>query len=242
MSIEFTPEKVAEARQALEALLDSTDPSALNGVNAQRLVTNLTRLLKALSPEERQQILAIDGVAGFSIDTLKRCEQAVVLLNDTVSRLSAAKVQTKEAQVPMDLVKEAYAHRARLSKLLDFYLEDDAEAVIELASIRQGTGYDDLVNDLFRLANLAESRQAALANERRFTAQTVPDTRDLAARFMAALSDDETDDAARILDEQRRLYTLIKDNYAELAAAARFALRDAPIGDGFSSLRAISMR
>jgi len=70
-----------------------------------------------------------------------------------------------ETQLPQALVQQATAVKARMQATCEYCL-DDGDAARELASIRSGTGYDDLKHDLRRLAVLYRDRKADLSGRK----------------------------------------------------------------------------
>lgn len=128
-----------------------------------------------------------------------------------------------EAQLPQTLVQEATAVRARMLATCEYCLDDD-ESARELASIRSGTGYDDLKHDLRRLAVLYRDQQAELSGKR-----YDPGDQDKAK----ALADDinlrqRGTTAAEQLLTERRLWTLLRAAGDRAFEAARFVTHDVP--------------
>lgn len=242
MPISFTPEAVTAARDALAAALEAADPISLAGTSARKLAINLARQLNQLSAAERAQLQALDGVAGFAGASLTTCEHAVVLLwNNTQVRDTAA-AQADDRQIPIALLTEAADSRALLLKVLDYHLGDDAAVVAELADIRKGSGHLDLASDLQRLAKLARSQAAELAGDRYLPADAAAQADALATRILGDYVTNDEDERLRALDEQRRILAVLDAAYAEVSAAARFALRGTGIAETFQSLRVISRR
>lgn len=242
MSIEFTPEAVAAAQAALGPALARTEPISLSGTSARKLAVNLATQLKQLSADERAQIGALHGIAGFDIAALTTCEQATALLWDSTRARSTAAAQADDRVLPVALLTEASDQRALLFKVLDYHLGADPAAAAELASIRAGTGHLDLATDLQRLAKLAGAHAATLAGDRFLPADAVARADALAAQMLGLLTDNAPDDRLRTADEQGRILAVLNAAYTELSAAARFALRNSPIGETFESIRSISRR
>lgn len=241
MAIKFTPEGAADARQALAPLLATAEPMALSGTNTRKLVINLGQQLNGLSAEDRALIESMHGVVRFDFGALTRCEQAAELLHALTTDRQRLDAQASDAQVPAALVNSAVAQRATLLKVLDYHLATLPEAVTELASIREGSGYSDLATDLQRLADLADTHAALLADDR-FLGDGVTQARALAKDIFGHLSVGESDEKGRLRDEQGRVIAILHAAYTELAAAARFALRGTSIADTFASLRSIARR
>ena len=241
MPIQLTPEAAAAAREALTAALTATDPIRMTGTNARTLAINLAKQLNALTDAERARVDALDGQAGFDADVLRTCAHAVALLHAMATERQKADAQADDAKVPVGLINNAVGQRALLFKVLDYHLGADVQAAAELASIRAGSGHVDLATDLQRLADLAEAHSDALAGDR-YLGDGVGQARALAKQIFGHLSAGDDDARLRLQDEQGRVLAVLDAAYAELAAAARFALRDAAVGATFESLRSISRR
>lgn len=136
--------------------------------------------------------------------------------------LSVRAAQT-EAQLPQSLVQEATAIKARMQATAEYCL-DTSEAVRELASIRSGSGYDDLKHDLRRLAVIYRDNKADLSG-RRYD----PDDE---ARALA-LADDinlrqRGVSGADQMKLERRVWKLLRSSGERTFAAAQFATDGMP--------------
>lgn len=129
-----------------------------------------------------------------------------------------------EAQLPMSLVQDATALKARMVSTAEYCL-DQPEAVRELASIRSGNGYDDLKHDLRRLAVLYRDYKADLSGKRY-------DPHDESKAL--ALADDinlrqrgpTTADQMKL---ERRVWKLLRAAGERTYAAAHFVTDDLPL-------------
>jgi hypothetical protein len=72
-----------------------------------------------------------------------------------------------EGQVAAALHHEATTLRARMLRVLEYHLGDDAALAARMAAIRGGKGSIDLRNDLLALAELYRQHHAELADDRR---------------------------------------------------------------------------
>jgi len=137
--------------------------------------------------------------------------------------LSVRAAQT-DAQLPQSLVQDATAVKSRMQATAEYCL-DGADAVRELASIRSGTGYDDLKHDLRRLAVVYRDNKAELSGRRY-------DANDEAKAF--ALADDinlrqrgpSTADQVKL---ERRLWKLLRAAGERAYAAAHFVTDTLPL-------------
>ncbi|HRE89529.1 MAG TPA: hypothetical protein PK095_10345 [Myxococcota bacterium] len=129
-----------------------------------------------------------------------------------------------EAQLPQSLVQEATAVKARMQATAEYCL-DGTDATRELASIRSGTGYDDLKHDLRRLAVLYRDYKSELSGKRY-------DPNDEAKAL--ALADDinlrqrgpTTADHSKL---ERRIWKLLRASGERAYAAAHFVTDTTPL-------------
>ncbi len=137
-----------------------------------------------------------------------------------------------EPHLPESLVRDATVTKSRMMATAEYCLEDE-EAVRELASIREGTGYDDLKHDLRRLAVVYRERKADLSGRRYDAAD---EQRALSLADQINLRQRGTVSASQLLLE-RKLWSLLKRTADRVYAAAHFATEHVPLTQ--KSLRSI---
>lgn len=130
------------------------------------------------------------------------------------------------AKVAPELASEAIALRARMYKLVEYHLGDDAGVAAQLGYIAEGSGHLDTANDLEALSDLVASHVEALAKDVRFyRASDVVDARRLAREIYTQLGvgrgAGEVDWGAL----QGAVWPLLQTAYAEVRRVGRFLAR-----------------
>lgn len=190
----------------------------------------LTRRLLALPATE------LDA-AKLLID-LPLCAQAVL---HAQGLLASAEAQEPTSRLPATLIDEATTLREHLLHVTEYHFSADPKLGAELRDIRSGTGYQDLAQDLTRLAKVYTDQAATLKLDGRFYNPTDATTAlKLAARITSELSPATT--AAQARDQAWRTWSLLGHTYEELAAAARFLLRHDDGEESFPKLTSTSRR
>jgi hypothetical protein len=128
-------------------------------------------------------------------------------------------------QVPEAIVEEATALRARMLRLLEYWMMDDPAVLAELAAIRQGTGYQDLANDLIALGSLYGRFGETLAQDKKlYQPGDAASAARLAGTILHNLGLAATAEQNEWAAMQPRAWTLLLDTYEEVRRAARFLL------------------
>lgn len=129
-----------------------------------------------------------------------------------------------EAQLPQALVQEATAVKARMQATAEYCL-DQPDAVRELASIRSGTGYDDLKHDLRRLAVIYRDYKADLSG-RRYDAADETRALTLADDINLRQRGPSTADQSKL---ERRVWKLLRAAGERTYEAAHFVTDTLPL-------------
>lgn len=242
MHIEFTPAAVATAHAALDARVAAATPLILRGVKPEQLVLNLTALLRSLSDDQAARLRGLNGQVDFNARCLDDCQHALVLLWEATADRDKAEAQATDATVPAALIGQATELRALLHRVLEYHLWDVPAALTELARIRAGQGHQDLALDLQAQAELIAAHAARLAGDQRMPADAQAQAHSLADAILNHLTDDEKGEAHARRLAQQRIIAVLNADYTELSAAARFALRNTPIAERFTSLFSVARR
>lgn len=134
--------------------------------------------------------------------------------------------QASSATVPDTIVKPAYEVRGRMLTLLDYYFSDKPSVQREIARIREGSGYQDLANDLLDAAQLVEDPEvfAVVRDDRKnYQRDDVKRARDLAGQIFELLGLTGASASAKITETAHRVHTALDRAYAHHALAGRFA-------------------
>ena len=151
-------------------------------------------------------------------------------------QLQTAMATTTEAKVDPKVIASATAVKKRMMKVVEHNL-DSAAALLEISSIRQGTGHKDLAEDLGRLARLYETYVAEIEHDRKhYQTGDVTEAYRLSAQIMDQLGATATREHPQEQDLAARAWTVLLAAYEEVAAAGRFLLRKEGGDDIFRSL------
>jgi hypothetical protein len=125
-------------------------------------------------------------------------------------------------QPPGELAQTGFALRARMLRVIEYNLEDDADIAARVATIRQGGGYLDLANDLVALATIYTTRQKELSLDRkRYVPEDSETAEAIASRLLTHLgtADRKKTDWAEM---QGRCWTLLQGTYEQVRRGGLF--------------------
>jgi hypothetical protein len=129
------------------------------------------------------------------------------------------------AAVSKEEVARAYELRGRMVGVLQHWHGDRHDIAVDLAQVREGSGHQDLANDLDTLAELyaREDVRTLIAHDiKHYRASDVDDALRLATIIAASLGIAEEGEAERLTDLARRAATLLVRGYEEHARCGRF--------------------
>lgn len=129
------------------------------------------------------------------------------------------------AAVSKEEVALAYELRGRMMGVLQHWHGDRHDIAVDLAQVREGSGHQDLANDLDTLAELYSREDVRTLIEhdiKHYRASDVDDALRLAAIIAASLGIAEEGEAERLTDLARRAATLLVRGYEEHARCGRF--------------------
>jgi hypothetical protein len=227
--------EMTSAREAFEALrgeiegLDAADvASAHVDVQLAAAVAHSVVQRDATTPARRAEFERL-GKAGFyepeALDRLPRIALAAwYARQQQVGRASRASA----ASVPEAVLREGQQLRGAMLRVLEHWLDDDADVASDLVMIRSGTGYQDLANDLEALAELyerAEVRKVIGGDHKHYRASDATDARRVARGIFQGLGLSQEGDAKRWLELTLRAWTLLFDGYEDHRAAGTFVFR-----------------
>lgn len=216
--------------------LEAAEPRSLRGTNPESLLISLSILFKSISDDELDRIRRLDGVLGFDMGAFVVAQDCANAMLDTLNKRDALR-PTSNRRVEPATIEAAETLRARMLRLLAYHLDDDPKVATRLELIRAGQGHIDTARDLQKLAALYEEYTAQIQGDtRRYQAADIAEAYRLATAILGERTDSPKDDDARLADRQLRLTAVLNDAYAEIAAAAHFALRDSVRAKAFSSL------
>lgn len=209
----YSPDRAQRALDALRSRIAGSSPRAGRTVRFADAAIAAGRLLQIATSTEVAARLARLPPEEFSpsaVSDLEVLSWAAWHLDIQASRPTARSA----ARVPADLSEAAMEQRKDLLNLLEFGLRGDAQIQAELAAIRSGGGYVDLLRDLIRLGELVQKHSALLA-----------------VRLPHDYTPGLTDEAFRLADELRQALGLVPDNVQDDTPARFWGLFSAVFYD-----------
>ena len=139
--------------------------------------------------------------------------------------MATASATSSTVKLPEALVSDASALRARMLKLAGYHFDEHPVYGAEISSIRAGTGYADLSQDLERLANLFDAEQETVSTDSYYRPEAPADARRLANQIyeQIQLQIQESDEVIASL--YPKAWSLASETYNEVRAAAMFLFR-----------------
>jgi hypothetical protein len=181
------------------------------------------RGLTAPAMRERFELLPKKLFAMADLDDL---EPAALAAWYASTRLLSANAQGTEAKLPVSLVNEATARRARMLKVCDYNFEPDSVLGREIADIRIGTGYRDLAQDLMRLAKIYRDEKRRLENDKvHYRTEDVAGAEEAAHRILEELAAARGTEQAQWSGRVQRAWTLLVKLYNEVTFTAQWLKR-----------------
>lgn len=149
--------------------------------------------------------------------------------------------ETSGASVPEETVREAYATRARMQRVLAYWFGDDDEKIgARLRSIREGSGRLDLASALEELGGLYardDVKRVLEGEKKHYRASDAADAVRLAGALFGGLGVGEETESARWASLSQRANTLLVRTYDEHRRCGQFAFgRDEDVDATYPSL------
>jgi len=151
--------------------------------------------------------------------------------------LRSANAGKTEAKLPVSLVAEATAVRARMVALVDYNFGDDPVDRTEIDDIKVGTGYTDLASDLLRLAKLyAKHRERVKLDPKNYQAGDQAAAGRIGHAIMRELGEAKNQEQKVWSDLAARAWTLLIGVYDEVSSAGSWLYRHEGGAQRFPSL------
>jgi hypothetical protein len=185
----------------------------------------LTLAWRDSSPERRAvfERYAAQGIYDMRVlDRLPRMARAAWYVRRQQRRALFA---ASGASLAKDEVALAYEVRARMIGVITHWLGDRHDIATDLAHLREGSGHQDLANDLETLSEIyqrADVRSLLEHDIKHYRATDPDEAVRLAERLMASMGLTEEGEAERMTGLARRAATLLVRNYDEHAHGGRF--------------------
>lgn len=211
--------------EAIQPQLDklSVAPASVARVDPERIAR---AMLTSWSMFEAPKLALLDNLPQFDPELARQVPALATVLLYIRQQLRTAEVQETAIQVPLAILDEATSLKNRALQLLSYHLSDSLAVIAEINSIREGTGYVDLGQDLGRLAKLLKDHQAAVAHDtKNFRAGDSARAVELAAIIFKSTNTDLVSPWER---RSRAALVLLEKAYNELRRAATFLYHDDP--------------
>lgn len=141
-------------------------------------------------------------------------------------RFVAAQRQLSSAKLPAQVVAQATEVRGRMLRVVQYYLPNNAE----VREIRGGVGYTDLASDLSCLVQLYEGPMTGMPVDGvHFDAQDLGRAKTLFKAIINELTSQGNGDYETWQEQLARAFTLLRDTYDTIRAAALFVFRNEPL-------------
>ena len=223
-------------QQAFETLrgelarITSAQYANTRGVSVEKAAIPLLQIGIMVKQDEPRARFASLPEAEFDMQRVLQLEDSSRCLLHVIPMYKTAAATSSEVKLPMELVNEATAHRAKVIKLVKYHFGDHPTHGAELASIISGIGYPDLAMDHLRLANLHENDEVrpVIALDPYFHAEDSLKSRTLANRIYEEI---RTQSTSREQEATRLFYsawTVVNEDYEEIRAGAEFLFRREP--------------
>jgi hypothetical protein len=239
----LSPSSAEAAYQALVPRLAALPRDRLLVVNvevqtAAVFALGISRLVA--EPGMRARFAELAGIAGYDDACTQELAPAAQAAWYARHRLTLANAVRTEARLPVVLVEEATALRARLLKLVDYWLAEDALIAAEIAAIRVGTGHQDLANDLIALASMVERHHASVSLDKKlYRPDDTSRAKALSGEILEQLGATATAEQSEWSAALPRVWTHLLATYEEVRRGARFLFAHEGADERFPSLVAV---
>ncbi len=213
------PKQAREAYEALEAELEAISPEKLLRVrvDAQRASVHAFGIAERDRADDRAEAFAklVEGgaIAPHPCDRLAQLALATWYARQQQLRYLAR----SGFVVPAAVTEAGTSIKERMLKVMTYAFGEHPDYAAEIESIRRGSGYQDLANDLQQLADLYDDSDVAAVISKdpiHYRASDPADARTHAAAIFRALGF-ENADAAQWTSRVQRAYTALDDTYTE---------------------------
>jgi hypothetical protein len=166
---------------------------------------------------------------GLPADFVTDLDQRVNAARQAQSTWVNVRDQTKSSTL-VQVEARANDLRSEIIAAGRFNLRDDREAQATLSSIRGGETVADLVQDLFDLATVCESRLDAFAADQSFDAPArIAEARTVASQLSQNISNERLDpEPTGTRDMRDRAFTYLDELVTRLREAGRYVFRNKP--------------
>jgi len=239
------PEAAKKAFDAMLPRMKALPREALARVNIdirQAVITSLA-VSRAVAAPEMKKRFALLHKDLFDPAHLTDLEPLALATSHAQVELAAARAQTVEAKLPVDLVDAATEVKARMLELCAYVFKRHPKLSREVDDIRTGTGYKDLALDILRLAKIYEDEHATVSKDVvNYRSEDPSAARTPEQRITTELGEAQSAEEKRWVDLTARAWVLLRDAYGEVQSAGLFIFQHEDPEEMFPSLYARTAR
>lgn len=223
-----------EARRSFEAVrgeLEGLTPAELVTVriDPQRAAAVVHSVAKRDAAPKRRAVFEGLAVAGlYDLGGLDKMPDAARACWYTRRQQQVRLAVASGASVPEEVVQRGYEVRSRMQRVLGHWFADDPELSAQVRFLQQGSGYQDLANDLQSAAELYrrdDVRGVIEHDVKQYRASDVDDAERVSEAIFQSFGLGDETDAARWTDLFQRAATLMLRYYDEHRLAGQYAFR-----------------
>jgi hypothetical protein len=184
--------------------------------------------IRDLTPERRVSFVRLSEAGFYDIAVLDRLADLAQTVWYTRQQQQIVLAEASGASVPEEEVQNAYEMRGRMQSVLEYHIGDDPRFAARLKFLREGSGYQDLANDLQVHAALYENEEVRSIIEHdktKYRASDADEARRLAGLIFSSLGLGQEGEAERWTGLSQRAVTLLVRDYEEHRVAGQFAFR-----------------
>jgi hypothetical protein len=184
--------------------------------------------VRDLVPARRAVFERLAAAGVYEINVLDALPDAAKSVWYARQQQQMGRAEASGASVPEEEIRLAYEVRGRMQYVLDYYVGDDPTFGARLKFVREGSGHQDLANDLQILSDvyqLDEVRAVIEHDTKRYRASDVDEARRLAGLIFTGFGVGQEGEAERWTGLFQRAVTLLLRGYDEHRAAGQFAFR-----------------
>lgn len=182
--------------------------------------------MRDVAASRRERLSAIGSV--FDVAVIERMPMRSLAAFHARRKQSIALDAATSSRVSEASLRDAQACRCRMLRVLCYYFDDQPNYARRFEAIYSGTGYLDLANDLFALAELYEDpeiRTLIASDPKHYRREDPKLAQRLAAELLHGIGLGRDGDAAHWTDLARRAWTLLSNDYGTLRAAGKLVFR-----------------
>jgi len=185
--------------------------------------------LRDAAPERRAAFERLSQSGVFEIQWLDSLAELALAAWHSRQQQQISSGVAAFATIPVNIIEEASALRARMLRVLEYYYGDHPTFGPKLVVVRAGSGYQDLANDLEVTADLYEDAtlNAIIARDPMYyRVEDSPRARQLASTIFGALGLGSEGQGKRLAETSQRAWTLLSRTYDKLRLAGQYVFAD----------------